>query len=125
METYQAAYPSPPSQPYFSPRFAALVMLFAKIQVTRTLAVNSAVEGAAPSRERAQRNPRWCSARGATTKTSAPYPTSASHCSQWAIGTSARQTRRPDVRYKVRHRPAVRKLMVGLNGAGEGAHARN
>jgi hypothetical protein len=41
-------------------------MLFAKIQVTTTLAVRSAVEGVPPSFARAQRKPRCPSARGAT-----------------------------------------------------------
>src|SRR5258708_30873709 len=81
VERYQDAYASPPTSPYFSPRLAALVMLLAKIQVTSTLAVSSPVEGAASSRERAQRKPRWLSARGATRKRSAPYPTRVAHCS--------------------------------------------
>ena len=58
IERYQAAYASPPTSPYFSPRLAALVMLLAKIQVTSTLPVKSAVEGAAPCLDRAQRKPR-------------------------------------------------------------------
>src|SRR5258708_10228290 len=81
VERYQDAYASPPTSPYFSPRLAALGMLLAKIQVTSTLAVSSPVEGAAPSRDPAQRKPRWLSARGATRKRSAPYPTSLAHSS--------------------------------------------
>src|SRR6266849_471696 len=80
-ERYHPAYAMPPRIPYFSPRLAALVMLLAKIQVTRTLAVSSAVDGG-PCRERAQRNVRWFSARGATQKSSSPYPTRDTH---WTI----------------------------------------
>src|SRR5712692_2714812 len=86
-ERYHPAYAMPPRIPYFSPRLAALVMLLAKIQVTRTLAVSSAVDGG-PCRERAQRNMRWFSARGATKKSSSPYPARDTH---WRIelkGTS-------------------------------------
>src|SRR6266851_667504 len=80
-ERYHPAYAMPPRIPYFSPRLAALVMLLAKIQVTRTLAVSSAVDGG-PCRERAQRNMPWFSARGATQKSNSPYPTRDTH---WTI----------------------------------------
>src|SRR6266851_7503334 len=80
-ERYHPAYAMPPRIPYFSPRLAALVMLLAKIQVTRTLAVSSAVDGG-PCRERAQRNMRWFSARGATKKSNSPYPARDTH---WRI----------------------------------------
>src|SRR5713226_1359720 len=80
-ERYQPAYAMPPRIPYFSPRLAALVMLLAKIQVTRTLAVSSPVDGP-PCRECAQRNVRWFSARGATRKSNSPYPARDTH---WRI----------------------------------------
>src|SRR5260370_40027648 len=78
-ERYHPAYAIPPRIPYFSPRLAALVMLLAKIQVTRTLAVSSPADGG-PCRERAQRNVRWFSARGATQKSTSPHPTRDTHC---------------------------------------------
>src|SRR6266851_28107 len=80
-ERYHPAYAMPPRIPYFSPRLAALVMLLAKIQVTRTLAVSSPVDGP-PCRECAQRNVRWFSARGATRKSNSPYPARDTH---WRI----------------------------------------